>query len=122
MRRYLLFTILLSVSLLACFYVVQKFLLIELFHDFFPILITFFFLQSIVISWILRQGEKNKSSFPIYVIASIGFRMITGLFLLVVFFVLEVEKIRLLAIQFVIVYLVYLVFELMVVLSNLRRN
>ena len=122
MKRYLLFTACLSLVLLIGFYLTNEVFQVQVFHHLFPWLIAFFFLQSIIISWILFQGEKNQSSFPIYVIASIGFRMITGLFLLVVFFVLEVSEIRLLAIQFVMVYLGYLVFELMVVLSNLRRN
>ncbi len=57
-----------------------------------------------------------------FAIASIGFRMLTGLFLLLVFYFLKVEDIVQLSYQFLGVYLVYFVFELIVVLANLRRN
>lgn len=70
----------------------------------------------------LKQGEKTPTNFPMFAIASIGFRMITGLFLLLIFYFLKVDQIVYLSYQFLGVYLVYLVFELMVVLANLRRN
>jgi hypothetical protein len=79
-------------------------------------------LQSFPIAWLLKQGEKNPSSFPMFAMASIGFRMITGLFMLLVFFFLDIEGIVQFSYQFMGVYLVYLVFELMVVLANLRPN
>jgi len=91
-------------------------------HDKFPALIIFFFLQSLPIAWLLNQGEKTPADFPMFAIASIGFRMLSGLFLLLIFYFLEVPDIVQFSYQFLAVYLVYFVFELIVVLANLRRN
>lgn len=109
-------------GILAIAYGIVDILYPELLHSKFLVLIIFFFIQSIPIAWLLRQGEKDPSNFVMYALGSIGLRMITGLFLLVFFYVLKVEDIVSLSIQFLVVYLVYLVFELTVVLANLRRN
>lgn len=85
-------------------------------------MIIFFFGQSIVVGLILRNPEKDPSSFPILVIGAIGFRMLTGLALLLIFYALEVENLKAISIQFLAIYLIYLVFEMTVVLANLRRN
>ncbi len=79
-------------------------------------------MQSFPISWMLRQGERDSSSFVMYALGSIGFRLITGLFLLLLLSFLAGDQLPALAIQFSVVYLVYLVFELLMVLATLRRN
>lgn len=121
MKRYFVVTSLVSLLLFIGYFLVGVWLPGVL-HPKLPLLIGFFFLQSFPISWMLMQGEKDPSSFVIYAIGSIGFRLITALFLLLLFFFLKVDEIVVFAIQFSVVYLVYLVFELIVVLSNLRRN
>lgn len=121
MRQYLTFSVVLSLLLLlpALLDYPQKSSLV---HDHFLYLVIFFFLQSMPVSWLLQQSENTDSGGPIYIIASIGFRMITGLLALVVFYYFNMETFTLLAIDFVALYLVYLIFELTLVLANLRRN
>ncbi|MEQ9402578.1 MAG: hypothetical protein RIM99_03240 [Cyclobacteriaceae bacterium] len=121
MKRYLIVTSIVSALLFVGYFLFESFYG-GILHSKFPFLIGFFYVQSFPIAWMLRQGEKDRSSFVIYAIGSIGFRMITGLFLLLVFFFMKVDQIIEFAIQFSAVYLVYLVFELIVVLANLRRN
>lgn len=122
MKRYLYLTALISVLLLATYFGLNESVLDGYLHSKFPVLVGFFFVQSFPIGWILDQGRKDPQSFPMYAIGSIGFRMITGLFLLLFFYFIKTEDIVSLSIQFTGVYLLYLVFELTVVLSNLRRN
>lgn len=122
MKRYLFLTAAISAVLIAVYYGLNEPFFNGYLHEKFPALIGFFFVQSFPIGWILSQGQKDPQSFPMYAIGSIGFRMITGLFLLLFFYFMKVEEIIPLSIQFTGVYLIYLVFELIVVLSNLRRN
>lgn len=86
----------------------------------FPLLVFVFFGQSVPVAWLMQAGQKDPTQFPVFVIAAIGFRMITSLMLLLVFYALETEELVGLTIQFSVLYLVYMVFELIVVLSNLR--
>ena len=111
-----------SAVLLLLYYALNDQLLASYLHAHFPTLVVFFFLQSFPVAWLLTQAVKTPESSPMFTIASIGFRMITGLFLLLIFYFLKVEDIVQFSIQFLAVYLVYFVFELTVVLANLRRN
>jgi hypothetical protein len=70
----------------------------------------------------LRSAEKDKENFPLYALGSIVFRFVSGILLLVLFWIAGINGLTSLLIQFMGVYLVYLVFELIVVLANLRRN
>ena len=70
----------------------------------------------------LKRSEENPQQGPLLIIASIGFRMLTSLFLLPVLSFSQIDDLHTLTMQFLILYLVYMVFEMMVVLVNLRRN
>lgn len=111
-----------SALLLLLYYTLNDPLFAGYLHAKFPTLIVFFFLQSFPIAWLLTQAVKTPENSPMFTIASIGFRMITGLFLLLIFYFLKVGNIVQFSFQFLAVYLVYFVFELIVVLANLRRN
>ncbi|MEP1095021.1 MAG: hypothetical protein ABJG78_07910 [Cyclobacteriaceae bacterium] len=122
MKRYLIISAVVSALLLLLYFSMNNLFFGGYLHDKFPTLIIFFFLQSFPIAWLLIQAEKNPANFPMFAIASIGFRLLTGLFLLLIFYFLKVEDIIPFSFQFLAVYLVYFVFELIVVLANLRRN
>lgn len=122
MKRYFINSIVISVLLVLFYLTVSMMDFGFTLHEHFLTLIIFFFIQSIPIAWLLKQGEKDPSSFVMYALASIGLRMISGLFFLLAFFFLKVSDITSFAVQFSAVYLIYLVFELTVVLANLRRN
>ena len=91
-------------------------------HPYFIYLVVFFFLQSLVISWILSVGNKDAENSSLYTLGSVVFRLLSGLFFLLSFMILKTEDLKGLAIQFVVLYLLYLIFELTQVLSNLRQN
>lgn len=119
MRTYLLWSIVLS----GCLYLVNYLFGSSLgLHPLFPLMIFFFLGQSVPIGWMMDIALRNQSQSTIIFVGSMGFRMITGLGLLLVFYFFEVSDLTPLSIQFIIVYLFYLVFELSVVLTNLRRN
>ncbi len=91
-------------------------------HGYFDILVIIFFAQSIPVAWLMQQAQKEAGQFPIYIIGAVGFRMISSLMVLTIFYVLKTPDLFSFMVQFSILYLVYLIFELIVVLANLRRN
>ncbi|MEQ9305597.1 MAG: hypothetical protein RJQ14_16920 [Marinoscillum sp.] len=122
MKKYMILTSGLSALMLIAFYVLNDAYLAGWLHPRFPALVLFFFLQSLMIIWLFHQGEKEGWKTPIYSLAAITFRFLTGLFLLLILIVMKLPEIRNLVIQFIALYLGYLVFELFAVLPNLRRN
>ena len=93
------------------------------FHEHYLSLIIFFCLQALLVIAIVEKGQrKKKEESSIYILGAITARFISGLFIILIFYMMKVEDIIGLSIQFVILYLLYLIFELIIVLSNLRRN
>lgn len=121
MRKYLIISTIVTSACLA-FYSLNDYLFGGALHKSLPLVIVFFFVQSVPISWMLHKSSTNPEKFSGLALASLGIRMITSLFLLLAIYGMGVEDFTNLAIQFVILYFVYLIFEITVVLSNLRRN
>ena len=122
MRKYLLVSCGISVLLLILFYLDQGLLVYGYLHQQFPALILFFFLQSLAISVMLYKGQKSGWKSPSYALGMVTFRFLTGLLFLTVLMINKVENLTALMIQFLAIYLIYLIFELFIVLANLRRN
>ncbi len=122
MKKYLFGSTAVSVGLILIYYFANSQFLDSILHVKFPALIFFFFLQSIAVSWLFYMGEKSKWETPLYAMAAMTFRFLTGLAFLAILFVMKIENMKPLMIQFVGLYLVYLIFELFTVLPNLRRN
>lgn len=91
-------------------------------HGLFLEMVIFFICQSVIISMILSYGENQPDKLPIFALGSIVFRLLTAVVFLLVLLLVEVQNVKLLSIQFLAIYLLFLVFELTVVLTNLRRN
>jgi len=121
-KKYLIISTGISLTFLLIYYFLNDFLFQSYLHQQFPALILFFYLQSLAVWWMLRLGEKSNWESPIYVLGGITFRFLTGLFFLAILFIMKMENIRPLMIQFIVLYLVYLIFELFAALPNLRRN
>ncbi len=122
MRRYLITAVILTAVFLLGYYLLNGGLFQGYLHPQFPTMIGFFFFQSLIISWMLRSAEKDQENFPLYALGSIIFRFISGILMILVFWIAGVTELTALLIQFMGVYLTYLIFELIVVLANLRRN
>jgi hypothetical protein len=122
MKRYLIGSASISAGFFILYYLGRDVTTESVLHPKFPTLIFFFFLQSIAVSWLFYLGEKAKWESPVYAMVAMTFRFLTGLFFLVILFVMKIENVKPLMLQFVGLYLVYLIFELFAVLPNLRRN
>ncbi len=122
MRKYLIGSIAIALTLLAVYYLANDPVFGSILHNQFPALILFFFLQSLVIAWLIDLAEKTNWESPIYALGTITFRFLTSLFFIAVLFVAKFTDMKTLMAQFLAVYLIYLVFEIYTVLSNLRRN
>lgn len=120
MKKYLLTSLAISFVLLAVYFL-NGFGLLAL-HDHFPYMVLFFFLQSLLISWLLSLAEKDRPRLPLYAIGAVSMRFLTAIFYMLILILLKVEELRPLIIQFMVVYLLYMVFELSIVLANLRPN
>lgn len=122
MKKYLILSVALTCICLVMYYFANEALFNAFLHEKFPALVGFFFIQSLIVSWMFSQAEKEGWQTPIYALGAITFRLLTGFFFLAVLFVMKFEDMKALMIQFVVLYLTYLVFELFAVLPNLRRN
>lgn len=122
MKKYLIISTSISLGFLLLFFGANDALFASKLHAKFPAMIFFFFLQSLVVSWLLYEGKKNNWESPIYALGTVTFRLLTGLFFLGILMYMKIDGIKALMVQFMGVYLVYLIFELFTVLSNLRRN
>lgn len=122
MKQYLFGSISIALVLLGAYYLANDQVFNSILHDQFPALILFFFLQSLVVAWLIDLAEKTNWESPIYALGTITFRFLTSLFFIAVLFVSKLADMKTLMAQFLVVYLIYLVFELYTVLSNLRRN
>lgn len=122
MKKYLIGSAVISAGLLVLFYFGGVLGQESFLHPKFPALVFFFFLQSIAVSWLFYLGEKAKWESPVYAMAAMTFRFLTGLVFLFILFVMKIENLKPLMVQFVGLYLAYLIFELFAVLPNLRRN
>ncbi len=92
------------------------------FHPYFPGLIVFFWGQSLIVAWLFSMGEKDRQQMPVFFLSGIVLRFVTAIVLLVFFALLEPPGIKALIIQFSVLYLVFMIFELIMALANLRRN
>jgi len=122
LKKYLVPSAVISAILLLAYYLANESVLNGVLHAYFHLLVVIFFAQSIPVSWLMQMAQKEPSQFPIYVIGAVGFRMITSLMVLTIFYLLKTPDLFSFMVQFSILYLVYLIFELIVVLANLRRN
>ena len=122
MKKYLVPSVIISTILLLAYYLINDSLLDGMLHAQFHILVIIFFAQSVPVAWLMQMAQKETSQFPIYIIGAVGFRMITSLMVLTIFYLLKTPDLFPFMVQFSILYLVYLIFELIVVLANLRRN
>ena len=85
-------------------------------------MLAFFTIQSVVVAGILWLAEKKRDQYGMIALGVVVLRLITAIIFLIVMYVLGTDNVMQFAIQFMLLYLSYLVFELTVVLANLRRN
>lgn len=91
-------------------------------HSSFGTMLLFFTLQSVIIAGVLWIAESRREQYGLIGLGIVVLRLITAVIFLIVMYVLGTENTMLFAVQFMLLYLSYLVFELTVVLANLRRN
>lgn len=92
-------------------------------HHFIYWILGFFVLQGFLINRMLEYAHKNKpDSFSLYLLGSVSIRFLTSVFTAVIVLVIGVMDKKLFIINFFAFYLAYLIFELIILLSNLRPN
>ena len=91
-------------------------------HRHFPLITGFFFIQSLIISWMFVKAKKKVKISIFYFLGATVFRLLTLILLLGFFTVIRGQNFQLLLFEIIGLYLVYLVFELRYVLVNLQRN
>lgn len=91
-------------------------------HDTFGAMLAFYTVQSVIIAGILFLAEQKKEHYGLIALGIVVLRLITAIIFLIIMYLNGIVDTMLFAIQFMLLYLSYLVFELTVVLANLRRN
>lgn len=122
MKKYIVSSLAISAVLVILFYIGNDVLFQGLLHAYFPGLVAFFLVQSILVSWLLSRGEQDRESFALYALGSVVIRFVSAVLFLLLFFIGDATDLVALTVQFMGLYLVYFVFELITVLANLRRN
>jgi len=122
LKRFIVISWVLTFILMVSYYALNEPVFHSGLHQLFPTLVFFFFAQSMMIAWTFYMAEKENWKNPIYILVSITFRFLTALFFALFLLLKKPEDIKSLMIQFVGLYLTYLIFELFAVLPNLRRN
>ena len=102
-------------------WIFEKYLLFPLDQDFIGIIV-FFFIQSIIISWMFVRAQKKVETSVSYLLGATVFRLLSAIFLLIYFILIEAQNFQLLSFEVIGIYLIHLVFELRYVLVNLQRN
>jgi hypothetical protein len=122
MRRNVIFSMAIALSLLLLFQFCNDLIFSSTLHELFPSLVLFSFLQSLIILQIIKLGQQTEWKSPVYALGIISVRLVTSLIFLAILGIKQTNDIKSLSIQFMGVYLIYLIFELTAVLANLRRN
>ena len=91
-------------------------------HESYAWVILFFYLQSIFVAYLHFLGVKDRPKLAIYFLGGTVFRLLTVLLMLVVIYIAKVPDHVLLTINSALIYLLYLVFEIILLLVNLRPN
>lgn len=86
-------------------------------------LLVFFFALSLISHRITERGiQKNKDNLVMYYFSTMLLRLVVSIGVLVYFMYTKTPDIFLLVINFFILYLLFVAFEINWLLSNLRRN
>lgn len=90
------------------------------FHSHYDVVVVFFVIQNIIL---LRIEQAANPEFKVQVrMVNIGVRLVTALaFILVMYVVLKVQD-NSFYLQFILLYLAFMTFEIIMALANLRRN
>lgn len=92
-------------------------------HSWNDILIVTLAGQNFAVTYLMTQKSLDQGkNFPILVIISFTFRLLVAITFLATMWLLEVGQLEALAINLVVLYLVFLVFELSALLTTLRPN
>jgi len=91
-------------------------------HDSFIWVLLFFFLQSLFIAYLHFLGQNDREKLPLYFLGGVVFRMLTVILMLGVIYIGKVPEHVLFTINSGVLYLLYLTFEIILLLVNLRPN
>jgi len=90
-------------------------------HAHYHTIIYFYYIQSLLIGLLLFFGLDSKSS-PIFFLAGMVLRLVTAILFIVASSFILIDNMVQYIINFTLFYLIYLVFELTTLLSNLRSK
>lgn len=94
----------------------------EYLHPYALALLIIIAFQNLITTSLIDSKIHEIQTFPIFVIASFVFRLIMVFVLLTLAWVFEVSDYNSFAINLLTLYLIYLTFELIILLSSLRQN
>lgn len=112
-----------SLIIAGLVYVIQAFIMPEWIHATFWIMLSFFMLLTwvtgILTSYLIKISKENSVNI---LLGAIGIRLMASIGFITIMLLLKTENIILFVINFFIVYLLYLLFDIYGVIANLRPN
>lgn len=119
----IIYYLILYVIIATVIYSLQHFEHSQLIHEHIWIVFVFFLALGFLNIQLMKMAfEKNKEKFITFFMASVVLRLILSLIFLGVFIFVKLENIQLFAINFFVLYLCVLVFEIFENSRNLRQN
>lgn len=92
-------------------------------HSYAWYIIAFFFIQSLLTTLVAGKGlKKRQDKFPIYYFASMILRFVLTVIVAFVFIALQTAELNEFIVNFFILYLLFLIFEIYSLLANLRAH
>lgn len=91
-------------------------------HSSFDWMLVFFFVSSLLIGWMLELAMKDASKFILLALGGTVLRLLVTIFGMVTAVIAGVTDEEVFIITFFVLYLLYMIFELIFVLSNLRPD
>lgn len=116
--KLLIFTLLLSGAVFFMQYLELPFI-----HQYIWYIIGFFFIQSLLTTFIAGKGiKKNSVNFPPFYFMSMILRLVLTIILAFVFIAIQTPDLNVFVGNFLILYLLFLIFEIYSLLTNLRPD
>ena len=114
--------VLFTIILLVLAYVAREVFLLDIIHTAAELIILFLFLQGLLTFFLTKLGFRDKGRFSLYYMAATAFRFLLSV--IVIFFALyvEINQAVVFIINFMIAYLLFVVFEIYTLITNLRPD
>lgn len=111
-----------TVILAAVAYLLREVFLLHYIHTTAEFIILFLFLQAILTLYLTKLGFRDSSRFALYYMSAIVFRFLLSVIAIFIALYLGINQAVIFIVNFMIAYLLFVVFEIYTLITNLRPD